>query len=265
MRCSRREHRLSQMSPAAFRRAWPPAIHLSRWAAGFFLVVAMVDGLGPSTLPAQSDGHATGRIEGNTILAPSLTARKVRFRLYSSYGPGELPPRPPTTANEMANVVIHLDQVSPGASVAAPHGAATMEQLDERFVPHVLPVMVGSAVGFPNHDPVFHNVFSLSGTRSFDLGRYPKGASKSVRFDRPGVVQVFCHIHSDMSAVILVLPNAFYTTPDSTGRFVIDGVPPGEYRITAWHERIRPITRTITVTAGGSTTQDFTIPVMNER
>jgi plastocyanin len=251
------------MNAPALWCAFRPTI-LVRWLVVAVVLSFATEGFSPSALAGQSNSHATGRIEGNTILAPSLSARKVRFRLYSSYGPGELPPRTPASSNELSNVVIHLELVAPGAT-AAGHRAATMEQLDERFAPHVLPVVVGSSVEFPNRDPVYHNVFSLSGTRTFDLGRYPKGASKSVRFDRPGVVQVFCHIHSDMSAVILVLPNAFHTTPDSSGRYVLDGVPPGEYRITAWHERIKPITRTIQVTAGASTNQDFSIPVMNER
>ena len=121
------------MSRSAIRPALPPASHLSRWAAGIFFAAALVDGFGPPSLFAQSDGRATGRIEGNTILAPSLTARKVRFRLYSSYGPGELPPRSPVAAHEMANVVIHLEQGSANATAPATRGAATMEQLDERL------------------------------------------------------------------------------------------------------------------------------------
>jgi hypothetical protein len=136
-----------------------------------------------------------------------------------------------------------------------------VRQRRETFVPHVLPVLVGTTVAFPNDDPFYHNVFSLSGAKTFDLGRYGTGASKSVRFDKAGVVQVFCHIHSDMRATVLVLANPFFTVPDSAGRYALDGVPPGEYRVVVWHERIRPVTRAVTLAAGTAATADFTIPL----
>ena len=90
--------------------------------------------------------------------------------------------------------------------------------------------MVGSSVGFPNHDPVFHNVFSLSGTRSFDLGRYPRGESRAHLFTKPGPVQVFCHIHSDMSGIVLVLGNRFFTVPIAPGSYVSTAFPPESTR-----------------------------------
>jgi hypothetical protein len=128
----------------------------------------------------------------------------------------------------------------------------------------VLPVVLGTTVDFPNGDDVYHNVFSLSraaGKNGFDLGRYPRGESKSWTFTRPGIVQVFCHIHSDMSAVVLVLPNAHFASPDDAHHFMIDDVPEGDYTLVAWHERIRPITRHIHVTAGQTTTANFDIPL----
>jgi len=136
-----------------------------------------------------------------------------------------------------------------------------IEQKGEVFIPHVLAVRRGSTVDFPNVDPVFHNVFSLSSARTFDLGRYPKGTSKSVRFDRPGTVQVFCHMHSDMSAVVLVLDNPFFTVPAPPGQYAIEGVPPGEYRLVAWHERIKPIVRRVRVQAGQTTVLDLNVPL----
>ena len=204
----------------------------------------------------------TGRIEGTVLLSPALSARKPRIRLYGDYGPGSVTlPRKPATA-EFANVVIYLDSIS---SADAPGGGSAVrlaiEQRNETFVPHVLPVLRGSTVEFPNKDPVFHNVFSLSSSRSFDLGRYPKGTSKSVRFDRPGTVQVFCHIHSDMSAVVLVLDNPFFTIPAAPGRYTINGVPAGEYRLVAWHERIKPIVRSVRVRAGQTTILDLNVPL----
>jgi plastocyanin len=205
---------------------------------------------------------ATGRIQGTVLLSPALSARKPRIRLYGDYGPGALPAPPRPATSEFANVVIYLDSVpATGDPAGVPPTRLAIEQHDEVFAPHVLPVLRGSTVEFPNRDPVFHNVFSLSSSRSFDLGRYPKGASKSVRFDRSGTVQVFCHIHSDMSAVVLVLDNPFFTLPVAPGRYTIDDVPVGEYRLVAWHERIKPIVRRVRVRAGETTNLDLNVPL----
>jgi hypothetical protein len=136
-----------------------------------------------------------------------------------------------------------------------------MRQDDERFMPHVLPILRGTTVDFPNADDVFHNVFSLSSARTFDLGRYPQGSAKSVTFEKSGIVQVFCHIHSDMSAVILVLDSPHFAQPATSGRYAIDDVPPGEYTVVGWHERIKPVTRTVRVVAGQTARLDFNIPL----
>jgi plastocyanin len=124
----------------------------------------------------------------------------------------------------------------------APRGAfedrsavrATLDQRDERFVPQVVAITVGTTVDFPNNDRTYHNVFSLSKTRRFDLGRYAAGRSKSVRFDRPGIVRVFCDIHSHMNAFILVFAHRYFDVTDANGRYRIDGVPPGSYTLSAW-------------------------------
>jgi len=180
--------------------------------------------------------------------------------MYGEYGPGSLPAVTPPPVNELANVVLYLDSVPSGFPVPRAAGPAEIVQRHETFVPHVLAVLRGARVEFPNQDPIFHNVFSLSTARTFDLGRYPEGTSKSIVFDRAGVVQVFCHIHSDMSAIVLVLENPFFTTPDS-GHYVISGVPPGDYSLTAWHERIRPIVNRVHVAAGEATRLDLDIPI----
>jgi plastocyanin len=199
------------------------------------------------------------------VLSRTLSARKPRIRIYGDFGAGAIPPPTRVTVNELANLVLYLDSVAPAGAegwTPAPQHSA-IEQQDETFVPHVLPVLRGSTVDFPNKDPLFHNVFSLSSARSFDLGRYPKGTSKSVRFDRAGVVQVFCHIHSDMSAIILVLANPFFTVP-ATGRYVIDGVPHGDYRLVAWHERINPVIHRVRVVPGEVAQLDLSIPLPSD-
>ena len=137
---------------------------------------------------------------------------------------------------------------------------AVIKQQGETFVPHVLAVVAGSVVDFPNADPFFHNVFSLSKTRRFDLGRYPKGNSRSVRFDSPGVVQVFCDIHSHMSAFILVFDHRFFAVTDDQGRYVIEGVPPGRFAVAAWYEgRVRASSEVVVPPGGGAVDLDFSV------
>jgi len=215
--------------------------------------------------PWESVGAQTGSIAGSVAISRTLSVRKPRIRLYADWGPGAVPRRSASDTNELGRVVIYVESVPSGPSGESASGPLPMAQRNESFVPHVVAVARGSTVEFPNDDQVFHNVFSLSSTRTFDLGRYPRGASKSVRFDRPGVVQVFCHIHSDMSAIVLVLDNPFFAVPDTAGRYVIDHLPPGEYRVVAWHERIKPVARRVRVGPGQVVTLDFDIPLIGEQ
>ena len=115
--------------------------------------------------------------------------------------------------------------------------------------------------GATNLDAYFHNVFSLSRGGTFDLGRYPKGESRSWRFTRPGLVKVYCHFHSDMSATIVVFDHPFYTAPEPDGSFVLADVPAGRYKLAAWHERIGENVRTIDVTPGGTLKVSFVLPL----
>ena len=205
---------------------------------------------------------SAGRLEGTARISSRLTADRLRVRVYSEPGdPG--PAAAPTSTNPFANVVLYLEDAE-ALRVSDPPAQApvpVMRQRHERFEPHLLPVMQGTTITFPNDDPIYHNVFSLSRARTFDLGRYPQGQSKSLRFGSTGVVQVFCHIHADMNGYILVLPNRYFVSPDSSGHFAIAGVPPGEYRLVAWHERIRPIVTVVHVDAGRTTMLDLFIPL----
>jgi plastocyanin len=230
-------------------------IEVRKLVAGLALVVTT----GP--VPAPIRAPETGRIVGSVEVSANLVARKPRFRIYSDPGPGSIP----ISNNDLSNglgVVVFLDSVS-GQWPPDPDPNHAMSQEDEQFLPHVLSVVRGSTVRFPNHDPFFHNVFSLSSAASFDLGQYARGQSRSVRFDQTGIVQVFCHIHSDMSGYILVLDNPFFAVPANDGRFTIDAIPPGEYRIVAWQERARPIVRTVRIEAGRTTRVDLLIPMVD--
>ena len=157
--------------------------------------------------------------------------------------------------------VVYLETAPATALEARDPGRGRLDQRSETFLPHVLAVDVGTVVDFPNNDSTYHNVFSLSKAKRFDLGRYARGKSKSVRFDRPGVVRVFCDIHSHMSAFVLVFSHPFYATTNDEGRYRIDSIPPGTYTVAAWYEGSARDTRTITIPAqGGPVDLDFVIP-----
>ena len=207
------------------------------------------------------DHVATGTIEGRVEVSRALTARRARFRIYAEPGPGAVPPASDSAdRDERRNIIVYIERAPSGAETT-PDTGLLLRQHGERFVPHVLPVIRGTTVEFPNDDPLFHNVFSLSHAKAFDLGRYPRGASRSVTFDRGGIVQVFCHIHSDMSAVVLVLDNPHFAVPDAEGRYSIPRLPPGDYTVVAWHERIRPIAHRLHIASGQLAQVDFTIPL----
>ncbi|HYV17401.1 MAG TPA: carboxypeptidase regulatory-like domain-containing protein [Verrucomicrobiae bacterium] len=224
---------------------------------------------------ARQNAGTTGRVEGTVNLGPRLKARKMRFALYPQDSQQALADARVTETpkgerdDEFRNVVVYVESV-PAIETAAraaatnPPRGLSIRQDGLAFVPHVLPVLRGTTVDFPNTDPVFHNVFSLARAATFDLGRYPRGDARSVRFDTPGIVKVFCHIHSDMSAVVLVLDNPYFVAPDASGRFSLDGLPPGEYKVVAWHERARPSRRSVRIEPGRATNVTFDIPLSDE-
>jgi len=153
-----------------------------------------------------------------------------------------------------SGVVIWLEAVPGNAPLPRPNPVrAQMVQKNKTFSPHVLAVPVGSVIDFPNDDPIFHNAFSNYNGQIFDIGLYPPGSSRSVTFRRPGVVRVFCNIHSSMSAVIVVLQSPFYATSGEDGSFEIGNVPNGTYRLEFYYERateqeLASLTRTVDVT-----------------
>lgn len=143
----------------------------------------------------------------------------------------------PHDAGDRRTSVVYLEAGPQGAfdDTVAPM-RARLDQRNESFVPGVLAITAGSTVDFPNSDRTYHNVFSLSRTKRFDLGRYPRGQSRSVRFERAGVVRVFCEIHSHMSAWILVFAHRYFATTDAEGRYRIDGIPPGLHTLAVWND-----------------------------
>ncbi len=160
---------------------------------------------------------------------------------------------------EIANgsgIVVYLE-ADPHLSPNQPDQRPVMDQVNYTITPHVLPVCVGTTVKFPNSDQVYHNLFSLSSAKKFDLGRYPKGVYKEVTFDKPGEVRIYCDIHPSMSGVILVVPNRYFTQASDEGTYSIENVPAGTYTITAWHEQLSELERTAVVPETGSVIVDF--------
>lgn len=131
-------------------------------------------------------------------------------------------------------VVYLADSSAQGSPAPDP---VLLDQRGQRFIPRILAVVVGQVVEFRNSDNVFHNVFSYSPPKRFDLGRYPRGKSKRLTFQKPGLVQVFCDIHSDMRADIVVVPSGRFSYLDAQGHFRIDGVPSGKHSIVVWLPR----------------------------
>ena len=171
--------------------------------------------------------------------------------------PGDAPAR---DAANRRRAVVYFETAPRGAFEDREGARASMDQRNETFVPHILAVTAGTTVDFPNNDRTYHNVFSLSKARRFDLGRYAAGRSKAVRFDHPGIVRVFCDIHSHMNAFILVFGHRFFAVTDAEGRYQIDSVPAGTYTLSAWLDGGVRAQRTITIGADSRIVElDFTV------
>jgi plastocyanin len=148
----------------------------------------------------------------------------------------------------VSETLVWLDPL--GRAPKRPPQAFTMTTRGKTFMPHVVAVPAGSTIHFPNEDPIAHNLFSLTPGNTFDLGLYRKGAGKAHRFETPGVVNVYCNVHPNMSAVIHVMTTPYYGFTDAQGNYSFD-VPPGKYRVTAWNEQGGMASQEIEVEADG--------------
>jgi plastocyanin len=193
-------------------------MNLSRFVTGLYVLV----------LPL-----AAGDITGHALIVKRLTRKAVPPALYDLRGtvvPASIATEP---VNEFDRMVIMLEG---GKATPRPIQTAVIEQRNGRFEPDLVVVPVGSTVQFPNADPIFHNVFSLARAQSFDLGFFPKGQSRSVKFSREGIIQVYCHIHANMYAAIVVTASPWYARPSADGDFSWNNIPAGHYRVVAWHK-----------------------------
>ncbi len=205
------------------------------------VTVALLFGVG-GTAPARPHAPAPGVIEG-LVKTPQSPPRKAPQRY-----PGA---RADSHEVQPLSAIVYIVGPVAGATWSE-SPPPTMTQHDTTFVPSVVVVRVGGTVAFPNGDPFFHNVFSYSSAKRFDLGRYPKGESKSVTFPEAGIVEVFCEVHEFMRGAILVAENPYYAIVGADGSFRIPGVPPGTYTIAFWHPDHHPLQQEVEVTDGGT-------------
>jgi plastocyanin len=200
-----------------------------------------------------------GDVSGHAFVTKRLTKKVLSPIVYNLRGTAA-PAAPPDTAavNEYDRMVVILEggKLPPRAPISV-----VLNQQGARFDPELVVVPTGSTVQFPNLDPIFHNVFSLSKARKFDLGYYPQGQSRGVTFNEAGVVQVYCHIHANMYAAIVVTDSPWYAKPGAGGSFSFSNVPPGRYRLTVWHKIAGYRKLDVVVPETGSVEVNVSVPV----
>ena len=211
-------------------------------------------GLAAAGVPAEGQRDPVAVVRGRVEFVRGTAPPERRPSVVEPGGPIE------RDAQNRRRAVVYFEAAPRGAFEDRESSRVSLDQRNETFVPHLLAITAGTTVEFPNHDRTYHNVFSLSKAKRFDLGRYAAGSSKSVRFDRPGIVRVFCDIHSHMNAFILVFGHRFFALTDDEGRYEIDGVPPGSYTLSAWYEGSVREQRALTVTNDTRASElDFTV------
>ncbi len=205
---------------------------------------------------------AGAELNGRIVLTKNLTKKRITMPVYHLRGVSS-----PAAASNSGPVNVYKDVVvflEGKLSNADRPTQAELVQQNQRFEPQMLVVPVGSTVSFPNADPIFHNVFSLSSAKKFDLGYYPAGQTRVMKFDEAGVVQVYCHLHPNMYAAIVVVPNHWYTRPADDGTFSLGHLPPGKYHLVAWHMSAGFFRKQIEMTTGADADVILKIPVHDE-
>ena len=182
------------------------------------------------------------------VLPPALGAGTITGKV-------ELVDKGGRKATDLSDVVVYVE----GARVKPRPATATMVMKGKAFNPHVVVVPVGGTVQFPNEDPIFHNAFSVSGENRFDMELYKRPKVGSFTFQHPGVVKVYCNIHPQMSAVVVVRDNPLFAKAAADGSFTIENVPAGKHVVKAWHERGGEAAAAVSVTEAGTTQARFTL------
>jgi hypothetical protein len=208
-----------------------------------------------------------GDVHGHALITKRLSKKALSPIVYNLRGTATpIAPADTEPPNEFDRMVVLLEEKKDGARLPPkPPVTEILNQEGARFQPDLIAVPIGSTVEFPNSDPIFHNVFSLSKAQPFDLGYYPKGQTRTVKFNSPGVVQVYCHIHANMYAAIVVTASPWFQKPLSDGSFSFSNVPAGRYRLTAWHKIAGLYKLDIQVPETGSADVTIRVPVDTEQ
>ena len=226
-----------------------------RFPRGLIVALLAVGMAASSPLePPRARAAATGTLRGRVELPREQGTPDRRPQVADLGMPGrrDLP--------DQRVAVVYLESAPRGAFEDRPGPTVVLDQRNENFVPHVLAITTGTSVEFLNSDRTYHNVFSLSKANSFDLGRYAPGRAKVVRFDRPGIVRVFCEIHSHVNAFILVFAHRHFAVTGAQGEYRIDGVPPGTYTVTVWHPTFTSKSESVRIPEqGGEVEVDFVL------
>lgn len=216
----------------------------------FFLLLLIVG------FPADSlaGGKVTGKI---TISKESDNKDKRKSRL--SYKSDQSSHSSHSSGGTFNKVVVYLEYESNTPYFAPPSKLPALTQKNAEFVPAVLPILKGSTVNIKNEDKIYHNVFSLSELRPFNIGRRPRGENVPIDFNQAGVIRVFCDIHSNMSAYIIVLNNPFFVHPDEHGNYSLTDIPAGKYKVHVWHERMEAKNQSVEIKEGETVQINFTL------
>jgi plastocyanin len=223
---------------------------LRRGISGIATVAMAVILISSAPLPAHS-GRVLGRVSG--VPRPPLPASHGYSKYQRDRATVEAPPNP---------LIVILNPSNPRAMPAPGKKNPVIDQQNERFIPRALPVQAGTTVDFLNSDSFYHNVFSLSAPRKFDLGRYRKGNARQVTFSKPGLVKLFCDIHPDMIGYVLVTESPWFASATVSGDYEIEAVPAGDYDVELWYESLNEPVRVSSVQVGeaGETRLDLAVP-----
>jgi plastocyanin len=209
------------------------------------------------SLLANLMGIAASEIQGNITIDSRISRKSVPPAVYDLRG---MTPREIGHKTKEFSKFGHIAVWLETGSGSAPPIKSTMRQAGLRFDPDFLILPTGSTVLFPNFDPLFHNIFSLSPAQRFDLGYYENGKTRQVVFPRSGVVQIYCHVHPEMYGVVVTTPSQWTAIPTGDGTFTFAGVASGKYKVVVWQRTAGLVRQTISVPSNGTVQVNFTLP-----